>query len=418
MKETQQPLLIDKKRLEYNLIHLNQIVFEVTDLCNLQCKYCAYSDLYEKCGVRETGNLPFEKAKLILDYLISLWTSKLNRNYSEHITVSFYGGEPLLNMPLIEQIMGYIKENNHKIGKETTYSMTTNAMLLDRYMDVLVENDFCILISLDGDEKGQSYRVDKNGVNSFHRVVKNIKLLKDTYPEYFKRNVSFNSVLHNRNSVESTHNFIKETFGKTPSIVSLTSSGIREESREAFKEMYNTVTQSLNCSSQREKLEEEMSVKSPDISIAANYIIKKSGNVFDTYNQIFVEPSQFKYMYTGTCVPFSKKMFVTTAGKILQCERIAQEFSLGHITDKVELDLERIACFYNTITRKFEAQCKQCLHFKKCGHCVYNIDVTEDSKCSNFEAYREEDAEKDICYSILAKNPSLYKRIIDDVIIR
>lgn len=41
--------------------------------------------------------------------------------------------------------------------------MTTNAILLDRYMDFLAENEFRLLISLDGDEKGQSYRVDTKG---------------------------------------------------------------------------------------------------------------------------------------------------------------------------------------------------------------------------------------------------------------
>ncbi len=31
--------------VRYNLINLRQLVFEVTDACNLNCKYCAYSDL-------------------------------------------------------------------------------------------------------------------------------------------------------------------------------------------------------------------------------------------------------------------------------------------------------------------------------------------------------------------------------------
>ena len=109
-------------------------------------RYCAYLDLYENCGTRENGNMPFEKAKFILYYLINLWTSRLKRNDPEHIIISFYEGKPLLNMLLIEQIMEYMKENSYEIGKETTYSMTTNTMLFDRYTDVLIENDFNMLI--------------------------------------------------------------------------------------------------------------------------------------------------------------------------------------------------------------------------------------------------------------------------------
>ena len=31
------------ENIEYNLAHLSQIIFEVTDACNLRCKYCAYA---------------------------------------------------------------------------------------------------------------------------------------------------------------------------------------------------------------------------------------------------------------------------------------------------------------------------------------------------------------------------------------
>lgn len=83
--------------------------------------------------------------------------------------------------------------------------MTTNAMLLDKYMDFLQEKEFRLLISLDGNEEGQGYRVDTRGNNSFPRVFHNIKLLQETYPEYFEKHVRFNAVLHNKNSVESIY---------------------------------------------------------------------------------------------------------------------------------------------------------------------------------------------------------------------
>ena len=56
--------------LEYNLMHLRQVIFEVTDACNLQCKYCAYSDLYEGYDTRKILNFLFIRAKLIDIYII------------------------------------------------------------------------------------------------------------------------------------------------------------------------------------------------------------------------------------------------------------------------------------------------------------------------------------------------------------
>ena len=54
--------------------------------------------------------------------------------------------------------------------------MTTNAMLLDRYLDYLVEKGFHLLVSLDGDKDGDSYRVDKSGNSSVERVMRTVKI--------------------------------------------------------------------------------------------------------------------------------------------------------------------------------------------------------------------------------------------------
>lgn len=43
--------------IKRNLINLSQIVLEVTDLCNLNCKYCAYGDLYKGYDPRSRINL-------------------------------------------------------------------------------------------------------------------------------------------------------------------------------------------------------------------------------------------------------------------------------------------------------------------------------------------------------------------------
>jgi len=51
-------------------------------------------------------------------------------------------------------------------------------------MDFLVEKNFILHISLDGDELSQSYRVDHSGKNSFNQIFRNVKLLQSTHPKY------------------------------------------------------------------------------------------------------------------------------------------------------------------------------------------------------------------------------------------
>ena len=61
-----------------NLANLRQMLIEVTDFCNLKCKYCGYGDLYSNHDQRETKNQSFENVKIVIDYLINLWNSKYN----------------------------------------------------------------------------------------------------------------------------------------------------------------------------------------------------------------------------------------------------------------------------------------------------------------------------------------------------
>ena len=51
----------NEKLIRNNIINLNQIVFEVTEMCNLNCKYCRLSDLYQKEKVIENRDLSFKK---------------------------------------------------------------------------------------------------------------------------------------------------------------------------------------------------------------------------------------------------------------------------------------------------------------------------------------------------------------------
>ena len=171
-------------------------------------------------------------------------------------------------------------------------------------MDFIVENEMQLLISLDGNETGQSYRTDHHGKNSFNRVFSNIQLLKQKHPDYFEKYVQFNSVLHNRNSVEEIFYFFKKNFNKTPMITSLNTGGIKDEKREEFSKMYKNVRDSLTKTDKREAIEFEMFTKSPVINDIAHYIHFCNNNVFETYNDLFFNSHKHAIIPTGTCIPF------------------------------------------------------------------------------------------------------------------
>ena len=406
--------------IEYSLANLKQLVFEVTDACNLRCKYCAYADLYEGYDQRENLKLPFQKAKLIIDYLYEYWEKRYCIEVNDPITIGFYGGEPLLNVPFIQQVINYIESLN-PIGKKFHYNMTTNAILLDRYMDFLAENEFRLLISLDGDEKGQSYRVDTKGKNSFDKVLANIQLLRSKYPSYFEHYVMFNSVLHNRNEVESTYRFIKDKFGKEPMISPLNNSGVRKDKLQEFYQAYPNVATSIQKANNCEALKNELFIKSPETGALVNYIYHHTGNVFNDYNDLLLGREGSSFPPSGTCIPFSKKMFITVKGRILQCEKIDHEFALGQITNKkVELNLEQAARQHNKYTFRYMNQCKTCAAKQLCTQCVYQIDDIHDktSKCYSYYSATQHEKQKEYYMDHLDKHPELYNRILKEVVVR
>lgn len=411
--------LVDEIDIKNNILNLRNIVFEVTEKCNLNCKYCGLSEqLYQKIEPRKNRDLPFRKAQLIIDFLLDFWKENYVEDTNIPFVIGFYGGEPLLNISLIQKIIEYIEKSNI-IGRQVHYAMTTNAMLLDKYIDFLAEKKFYLTISLDGDKIAQSYRVDRIGNNSYDQVVQNIKLLQQTYEDYFNgQRVNFISVLHNRNDVEDILNYFKINFNKKPIISPLNSNSISEENKDEFWKMYQNKSQSLAKSTNCEVIEDNYFLEMPSGLQLSNFLYYTTGNIYYNYNQLLMQKFGNDIISTGTCTPFAKKMFITTDGKILPCERIDHDFEMGYVHDEfVELDYKHIAERYNCYLTKVADQCLCCSANNFCIQCVYHIDDIRNkfSHCHNFCTPEIFKNEKERNFDYLRKHPRYYKRILNEI---
>lgn len=116
--------------------------------------------------------------------------------------------------------------------------MTTNAILLKKYIGYLSEKEFELLVSLDGDSLSHSYRTFPNGKPSFDIVLHNVDYVKSHYPDYFQNHVSFNAVLNDHSSVSKIYHFIYNRYGKIPEITQLLNKNVRNEKMDAFNKMF------------------------------------------------------------------------------------------------------------------------------------------------------------------------------------
>ncbi len=406
-----------------SLANTPQITFEITDACNLRCEYCGYGKLYSNYDAREHKMLSTRAAHRLIDYLVDLWEGEYNQSFRQNVYISFYGGEPLLNFPFIRDTIEYIERKACK-SRSFSFNMTTNALLLQRHIDYLVEKDVKLLISLDGDEEGTSYRVDWQGRNAYQRIVENVRYVQEKYPRFFDENVSFNAVLHNRNSVEGIHSYFKSQFSKKASIGELNSVGVRPEMRAEFLTMYQNKSESMAQASNRAEIEEDMFLQSAGFRRATQYLMRESEFVYHDYNELLYGKRKRKpeetYL-TGTCMPFSRKVFVTVNGKLLPCETIGHEHALGQISDsELDIDFAKIASVYNAHFAYLHKQCKACGKRKTCGQCIFTIDGMEKhaGRCEDCMSAMEAQREVNSVMTFFQEHPTAYDRIMREVIFK
>lgn len=103
--------------------NLRQLILQVTQSCNFRCKYCIYSETSSARQRHHSAkHMSWDMAKKAVDFL---WEHSID---SRVVSISFYGGEPLLQFPLVQKVIQYSRARF--VGKKLTFNMTTNGTLL------------------------------------------------------------------------------------------------------------------------------------------------------------------------------------------------------------------------------------------------------------------------------------------------
>ena len=147
---------------------IKSICLMVAQDCNLRCKYC-FGD--GGSYGQERAVMTPEVGKRAIDFLIESCGPR------KHCEVDFFGGEPLMNMKTVKAVTEYARQREKETGKKFKLTMTTNGMLLnDENIKWLNDNDFSLVLSLDGrKEVNDAMRPDAGGHGTYDRIVKNLK---------------------------------------------------------------------------------------------------------------------------------------------------------------------------------------------------------------------------------------------------
>lgn len=140
------------------------LCLHVSHDCNMRCGYC-----FASTGDFKTGRtlMSGEVGKRAIDFVIEKSRSRRN------IEIDFFGGEPLMNLPVVKEIVSYAEEKGREHGKNFRFTITTNGLLLDdaaiTYINETMSN---VVISLDGrKEVNDAVRKTDKGKGSYDAIL-------------------------------------------------------------------------------------------------------------------------------------------------------------------------------------------------------------------------------------------------------
>ena len=169
-------------------LRLRTLVLMLTTSCNLACRYC-YEDREEGCvppddgqgwlGTAAGSGAAREMSPESLRGSIGFLLDQCGEN--RKVSVTFFGGEPLLRFPLIRTAVGEARRMAREKGKEISFSITTNGTLLTREIaGFLKENGVSVCLSIDGPrEIHDRNRPYASGRGSYDDVARGLCILME-----------------------------------------------------------------------------------------------------------------------------------------------------------------------------------------------------------------------------------------------
>ena len=350
-----------------------QLILEVTTACNFRCTYCVFGQ--EEGTFRPHGNekMPWNVAKMAIDDFMG------HNSHAEHCAISFYGGEPLLNLPLIRTCVDYI--NQQYANRRPTFSLTTNGYLLrDEAIEFLVSNRFNISISIDGPQAvHDACRRTKEGHNTWEVVTGNLRRFLDVSREKHGSDyLIINAVGGLETDFEQVVTYFKEAdfclenfsllFAPDRAVASTARPGCRLY--DSFREVLLDFDEQL------------VSGKAKTDSNAfqiCSALLCQDLLEFHKRRLLKCDDGICKILHR-TCTPGARRQFTTVDGVYMPCERVERLESLAIGSCKTGVDLAKVQSLLNRWAA-FPG-CKTCWCATTCNvGCLASVAVDPYSNC-------------------------------------
>ena len=152
---------------------VRELTLQITEDCCMACTYCYQHH-------KKSTKMTFEMAKNIIDKLLNEELNNINKENTLAIFINFIGGEPFMNVELMDKICDYLIKQLINLKHPWLYhlklSICSNGLLYftPKVQEFFIKyNGFCDFnISIDGNkELHDKCRIDLNGQGTYDRAI-------------------------------------------------------------------------------------------------------------------------------------------------------------------------------------------------------------------------------------------------------
>lgn len=346
--------------------NMHSITLELTEKCNLRCKYCIYNTNY--ADYRDFGckNMSFDTAKSAIDFLME------HSSVQQKVSIGFYGGEPLLQFMLIKEIIAYTEDKYSY--RDVSYSMTSNMTLMteDKARFLSQIKKFSLVASIDGPKEiHDENRIFSNGEGTFDAAIQGLK----TYASFQKNSVNKDKPI--MCSLVMSEPYTEEKFTRINSFFDKLKQEIKVGVLISYVSRSPKPTQYIPIYNRPENDWQDNNVYVYDPLMIFNYNNIEANNFTDDYftqemvnihmRSISDNPME-NYSLNSCCIPGSRRLYITTEGQFLPCERVGSQFTIGDVTEG--FNIEKIKKYYiNDFIEQEIKYCGECWAINICSNC-------------------------------------------------
>jgi len=341
--------------------NINILILNITEKCNLRCRYCVYSGIYHYERTHSNRSMEWRIIEKSLNFYLFNNFFKAEDKY-----ISFYGGEPLLEFEKIKNVVEYVSKN---FKNKYFFSMTINGTILtEEIIKFLIKNSFSLLISLDGPQLvHDKYRVTKNGGPTFKKIIENLKLIEKLDSKYYQNNVSFSVTIAPGVSLLQIEEFFENFVlveGKDLQV-----NHVAPFDTEFFKIFGNYDSKYYEELGKIKEKYIKNRINNKEPSSLQKAIFEKILITIHkrSISRLSIAPAN------GICIPGERRLFVNIDGKFYPCERIGEfkSFCIGDI--EKGLNFKKIRNLMENYIVNSEKECLKCWAVRLCDLCYQSI---------------------------------------------